>query len=166
MSTRFGALPPEIVEADLVAPGFIDVHTHDDQIVLADPTMLPKITQGVTTVVVGNCGISLAPLVHSAPPAPLDILQGPFEHKLFSDYVRALGAARPALNAALHLKLPVCSDFRTNFHAYSQHYGIGWLRKPIAAYLRRFHNLADCTMVPSNDLLQDLCAQEIGRAHV
>jgi hypothetical protein len=29
-----------------------------------------------------------------------------------------------------HLKLPVCSDFRTNFHAYSRHYGVGWLRKP------------------------------------
>ena len=46
-----------------LAPGFIDVHTHDDQIVLAKPSMLPKISQGVTSVVVGNCGISLAPLV-------------------------------------------------------------------------------------------------------
>ena len=46
----------------IVAPGFIDVHTHDDRIVLAQPQMLPKISQGVTTVVVGNCGISLAPL--------------------------------------------------------------------------------------------------------
>src|SRR4051812_25924509 len=52
------------VSGSIVAPGFIDVHTHDDQIVLADPRMLPKITQGVTSVVVGNCGISLAPLVH------------------------------------------------------------------------------------------------------
>src|SRR5258706_15956853 len=35
----------------IVAPGFIDVHTHDDQIVLSAPQMLPKISQGVTTVV-------------------------------------------------------------------------------------------------------------------
>ena len=34
-----------------------------------------------------------------------------------------------ALQAARELKLPVCSDFRTNFHAYSQHYGIGWLQQ-------------------------------------
>nr|WP_295081966.1 glycosyltransferase family 1 protein [uncultured Roseateles sp.] len=61
-----------------------------------------------------------------------------------------------ALQAALHLKLPVCSDFRTNFHAYSRHYGIGWLYKPIMAYLRKFHNRTACTMVPTEALRQSL----------
>ncbi len=71
-----------------------------------------------------------------------------------------------AVQAARRLRLPLSTDFRTNFHAYSQHYGMGWLRKPIAAYLRRFHNLADCTMVPSSDLLQELCAQGFERLMV
>lgn len=71
-----------------------------------------------------------------------------------------------AVQAARKLRLPLSTDFRTNFHAYSQHYGIGWLRKPIAAYLRKFHNLADCTMVPSSDLLQDLSAQGFERLMV
>ncbi|MGM9489886.1 glycosyltransferase family 4 protein [Ideonella sp. YS5] len=61
-----------------------------------------------------------------------------------------------ALNAALHLKLPVCSDFRTNFHAYSRHYGIGWLHRPIMAYLRKFHNRTLRTMVPTEALRRDL----------
>ncbi|HUL68477.1 MAG TPA: glycosyltransferase family 1 protein [Burkholderiaceae bacterium] len=61
-----------------------------------------------------------------------------------------------ALQAALRLKLPVSSDFRTNFHAYSKHYGIGWLHKPIMAYLRKFHNLAQCTMVPTEELRRSL----------
>ena len=61
-----------------------------------------------------------------------------------------------ALQAAKRLKLPVTSDFRTNFHAYSRHYGIGWLRKPIFAYLRKFHNRTDCTMVPTESLKRDL----------
>ncbi len=49
-----------------IAPGFIDVHTHDDAIVLDDADMLPKLSQGITTVVTGNCGISLAPYVTDA----------------------------------------------------------------------------------------------------
>ena len=61
-----------------------------------------------------------------------------------------------ALQAARKFRLPVSSDFRTNFHSYSRHYGIGWLRKPIAAYLRRFHNQAQCTMVPTVSLQQEL----------
>lgn len=61
-----------------------------------------------------------------------------------------------ALQAALQLKLPVCSDFRTNFHTYSQHYGVGWLYKPIMAYLRKFHNRTLCTMVPTEALRREL----------
>ena len=63
---------------------------------------------------------------------------------------------RSALLAAKALGLPVCSDFRTNFHAYSKHYGIGFLRRPIMAYLRRFHNATQCTMVPSQALHDEL----------
>ena len=61
-----------------------------------------------------------------------------------------------ALQAAAHLKIPLCSDFRTNFHAYSKHYGVGWLHKPIMAYLRKFHNLTQCTMTPDEGLRRQL----------
>jgi glycosyltransferase involved in cell wall biosynthesis len=54
-----------------------------------------------------------------------------------------------ALRAAMRLSLPVVSDFRTNFHAYSRHYGLGWLRRGIVGYLRAFHNRTACTMVPT-----------------
>ena len=59
-----------------VAPGFIDAHTHDDRAVLCGPEcMLCKMSQGVTTVVVGNCGISLSPVcMKSRPVPPLDLL--------------------------------------------------------------------------------------------
>ena len=61
-----------------------------------------------------------------------------------------------AQRAAQKLRIPAVSDFRTNFHAYSQHYGIGWLGKPILAYLRKFHNRTLCTMVPTEVLRSEL----------
>ena len=61
-----------------------------------------------------------------------------------------------AMSAARKLEIPVCTDFHTNFHSYSQHYGIGLLKKPIAAYLRHFHNKTDCTMVPTTSLKEEL----------
>lgn len=61
-----------------------------------------------------------------------------------------------ALQAAKVLRLPVTSDFRTNFASYSKHYGVGWLSKPIMAYLRKFHNRTACTMVPTQALKAQL----------
>ncbi|WP_258128867.1 N-acyl-D-amino-acid deacylase family protein [Achromobacter anxifer] len=90
------------IAGKVVAPGFIDSHTHDDNYLLKHRDMTPKISQGVTTVVTGNCGISLAPLAHVNPPAPLDLLDegGSFRFERFSDYLEALRAAPPAVNAA------------------------------------------------------------------
>lgn len=64
-----------------------------------------------------------------------------------------------ALKAARELDIPVTSDFHTNFHSYSRHYGIGWLSKPIGAYLRHFHNQARLTLVPDRGLRHELEAQ-------
>jgi glycosyltransferase involved in cell wall biosynthesis len=63
-----------------------------------------------------------------------------------------------ALQAAEKLKLPVVSDFRTNFHTYSSHYGVGWLKRPILAYLRKFHNRTAATLVPTEGMGADLAA--------
>lgn len=85
-----------------VAPGFIDVHTHDDRALLIDPLMAPKVSQGVTTVVTGNCGVSLAPLRTSGrPPAPLDLVcpDGEDFFDDFGDYLAALDAEPAAINA-------------------------------------------------------------------
>lgn len=61
-----------------------------------------------------------------------------------------------ALNAAKSLGIPVSSDFRTQFDQYSAHYGFAWMAAPIGAWLRRFHNRADLTTVPTLALKQDL----------
>ena len=71
-----------------------------------------------------------------------------------------------ALKAARQMRLPVSSDFRTNFHAYGQHYGVGWLHRPLMAYLRKFHNRCDLTMVPTESLRQQLAGQGLERLRV
>ncbi|MEO7727130.1 MAG: glycosyltransferase family 1 protein [Burkholderiales bacterium] len=71
-----------------------------------------------------------------------------------------------ALQAARKLKLPVSSDFRTNFHAYSRHYGVGWLHQPIAAYLRKFHNRTGLTLVPTESMRRQLDALGFRNLHV
>jgi len=87
----------------VVAPGFIDVHTHDDRALLATPDMAMKASQGVTTVVTGNCGVSLAPLtLDRDPPPPLDLIGGraDYGYPTFAAYLAALDAAPASLNAA------------------------------------------------------------------
>jgi len=90
-------------DGHVLAPGFIDVHTHDDLQLIRAPDMLPKLSQGVTTVVVGNCGISAAPVtLHGEPPDPMTLL-GPaaaFAYPTFAAYVEAIARAKPAVNVA------------------------------------------------------------------
>jgi len=91
----------------IVAPGFIDAHTHDDRLLLSSPDMAPKASQGVTTVVAGNCGVSLAPAPNGmAKPVtpPLNLLDeegGWFRFPSFAAYVEELRARPAATNCAL-----------------------------------------------------------------
>ncbi|EEY98663.1 N-acyl-D-amino-acid deacylase [Vibrio sp. RC586] len=94
-----------VIKADglAIAPGFIDVHTHDDTNVIRFPECLPKISQGVTTVIVGNCGISASPVVLAGdPPDPMNLLgkRSDFQYPTFASYAKAVIDAQPAVNVA------------------------------------------------------------------
>jgi len=89
----------------IASPGFIDAHTHDDRILLSSPDMSAKVSQGVTTVVSGNCGISLAPMVHSsgAVAPPLDLLDDTgkwYRFPTFAAYFEELASKPAATNFA------------------------------------------------------------------
>jgi N-acyl-D-amino-acid deacylase len=87
----------------IVAPGFIDSHTHDDMAVISTPDMSFKVSQGVTTIVGGNCGISAAPLRRDMDlPMPLSLLEAPAEERFtrFADYLGALRARPSSVNVA------------------------------------------------------------------
>lgn len=129
-----------------VSPGFIDVHTHDDRLALVAPDFTPKISQGVTTVVTGQCGISLAPMTPSTGrtdgfddfPAPLTLLgrAEDYTYPRFSDYVTAVNAIRPSINVA-----PFIGHTSLRVHAMAD------LRKPATAdETRRMAKLVDDAM--------------------
>jgi N-acyl-D-amino-acid deacylase len=87
----------------VLSPGFIDVHTHDDISVIRNPQMMAKLSQGVTTVIVGNCGISAAPVqLAGPPPDPMNLLgeADAFQYPTFAAYAAAVDAASPAVNVA------------------------------------------------------------------
>jgi N-acyl-D-amino-acid deacylase len=89
-------------EGLVLAPGFIDAHTHDDNALLVASDMIAKISQGVTTVVVGNCGVSLAPLVTRDPPPPLSLIDtgGSFRFPRMRAYLDAVDECKPTVNCA------------------------------------------------------------------
>ncbi|WP_164964183.1 glycosyltransferase [Rubrivivax sp. JA1026] len=84
-------------------------------------------------------------LVHVATPGPL---------------------AHAALAAARAEGIPTSADFRTNFHAYGRHYGLGWLEPLVMAWLRRLHERADCSFVPTAALAAELAAAGFRRLAV
>jgi N-acyl-D-amino-acid deacylase len=99
---RDGGARREIDAAGLVlAPGFVDAHTHDDGALLAHPGMEFKLSQGVTSVVIGNCGFSAAPRLAGRAPAPAaaGIVGGGDGWSDLAGYFAAVEGRRPAVNA-------------------------------------------------------------------
>lgn len=98
-------------EGKIVSPGFIDLHTHLDAQVGWDPSMTSSSWHGVTTVLMGNCGVSFAPvapedrtflaeMMESVEDIPRDaILSGlPWDWSTYGEYLDSVQRLRPALN--------------------------------------------------------------------
>jgi N-acyl-D-aspartate/D-glutamate deacylase len=111
--TERGALARRRIDATglVLCPGFVDVHTHFDAQVFWDPFLTPSSLHGVTTVVAGNCGFSIAPLDESdadymmrllarVEGIPLGALQEgvPWNWSSFGEYLSAVENVGPALN--------------------------------------------------------------------
>lgn len=92
----------------VISPGFIDSHTHSDLALLVQPNATPKLTQGVTTEILGNCGFSLAPIRNTAAMRSFQVYSSPvlgFPAREWSwqslfEYYQALSAVQPAVNYA------------------------------------------------------------------
>jgi N-acyl-D-amino-acid deacylase len=123
-----------------VAPGFIDVHSHDDWAVLLTPEMDFKVMQGVTTDIVGNCGMGAAP--NPAASVIFRALHGEAAKVPawtdYAGYFRALDENPPSLNVAVlaghgSLRLGAMGNARRAPSAAEMSTMCGWLRDAIGA---------------------------------
>lgn len=98
------------IDADglIVSPGFIDCHTHSDLSILNNPSALPKISQGVTTEIVGNCGMSVAPLHKNTKKLLREYVKPvlgdsevPWDWQSVGDYLKKVEEVKPAVNIAV-----------------------------------------------------------------
>ncbi len=97
--STLGPFDVEIDGAGLcLAPGFVDVHTHDDGALLRHPGMEFKLAQGCTSVVIGNCGFSAAPAFPGRP-EPSGLIGVEPTWSDLAGYTEAVIEAAPAVNA-------------------------------------------------------------------
>lgn len=108
-----------VVDADgaVVAPGWVDVHTHFDGQVTWDDTLDPSASNGVTTLVMGNCGVGFAPCPRGQEATLIELMEGvedipgtalyegvPWgEWETFPEYLDVLGRRRYALDVGAQL---------------------------------------------------------------
>ena len=73
---------------------------------------------------------------------------------------------KSALKAANALGIPVAAGFHTNFHQYMEQYRMGGLKTVAMAYLKKFHQRADCTLTPSRDVMDKLVAEGFEKVYL
>ena len=100
----------------LVTPGLVDVHTHYDGQVLWDPLVTPSSWHGVTTVVMGNCGVGFAPVAPEGRDFLIELMEGvedipagtlreglPWDWESFSEYLDSVGRVARAIDVGAQL---------------------------------------------------------------
>jgi N-acyl-D-aspartate/D-glutamate deacylase len=115
---RVDGLARRTLDADgaVVTPGFVDIHTHFDGQATWDPHLVPSCWHGVTTAIVGNCGVGFAPVRPGQHDRLIEVMEGvedipgvalaegmPWSWESFSEYLDVLDALPRAVDVAAHV---------------------------------------------------------------
>ncbi|MCF7751529.1 glycosyltransferase family 1 protein [Bacillus subtilis subsp. subtilis] len=160
--------PPEVNGVALTVQGLeqgLRAAGHQVDLVRPRQTTEPEDSEG--TLLVAGAGLPRYPGLRFGLPAPKRLARQWQQQRPDAIYIATEGPLGwSALRTARRLGIPVASGFHTRFDEYLPDYGVAWLQAAALRWMRRFHNQADATLVPTQELQQFLGEQGFKRVRL
>lgn len=159
--------PPEVNGVALTVQGLeMGLREVGHQVDLVRPRQGDEADCGEALLVSG-AGLPRYPGLRFGLPAPKRLARQWQQHRPDAIYIATEGPLGwSALRTARRLGIPVATGFHTRFDEYLPDYGVAWLQAAAMRWMRRFHNQADATLVPTHELQQFLTGQGFDRVRL
>ncbi len=160
--------PPEVNGVALTVQGLEQgLRAAGHQVDLVRPRQATEADTEEGTLLVAGAGLPRYPGLRFGLPAPKRLARQWQLQRPDAIYIATEGPLGwSALRTARRLGIPVASGFHTRFDEYLPDYGVAWLQAAALRWMRRFHNQADATLVPTQELLQFLGEQGFDRVRL
>lgn len=160
--------PPEVNGVALTVQGLEQgLHAAGHQVDLVRPRQATEADTEEGTLLVAGAGLPRYPGLRFGLPAPKRLARQWQLQRPDAIYIATEGPLGwSALRTARRLGIPVASGFHTRFDEYLPDYGVAWLQAAALRWMRRFHNQADATLVPTQELQQFLGEQGFDRVRL
>lgn len=160
--------PPEVNGVALTVQGLEQgLRNRGHQVDLVRPRQHTDEGAAAHELLVRGAGLPRYPGLRFGLPAPMRLARQWQQQRPDAIYIATEGPLGwSAMRAARRLGIPVASGLHTRFDEYLPDYGAAWLQPTALAWMRRFHNQADATLVPTNELQQFLQGNGFARARL
>ncbi|MCS4236763.1 glycosyltransferase family 1 protein [Stenotrophomonas sp. BIGb0135] len=160
--------PPEVNGVALTVQGLEQgLRAAGHQVDLVRPRQASEAEHAHDTLLVPGAGLPRYPGLRFGMPAPKRLARQWQQQRPDAIYIATEGPLGwSALRAARRLGIPVATGFHTRFDEYLPDYGVAWLQAAALRWMRRFHNQADATLVPTQELKQFLGEQGFERVRL
>ena len=160
--------PPEVNGVALTVQGLeLGLRAAGHQVDLVRPRQSSDVDAAEGTVLVTGANLPRYPGLRFGLPAPSRLTRQWQQQRPDAIYIATEGPLGwSALRTARRLGIPVATGFHTRFDEYLPDYGVAWLQAAALRWMRRFHNQADATLVPTQELQQFLGEQGFDRVRL
>ena len=160
--------PPEVNGVALTVQGLeLGLRAAGHQVDLVRPRQSSDLDAAEGTVLVTGANLPRYPGLRFGLPAPSRLTRQWQQQRPDAIYIATEGPLGwSALRTARRLGIPIATGFHTRFDEYLPDYGVAWLQAAALRWMRRFHNQADATLVPTQELQQFLGEQGFDRVRL